>query len=109
MSVEIVVDLCPVILLDFSKATVLGYEIITGMHGQCTCIASVCIELCIHMYSFACLIRYVFYGLNFIPVALRKVKIVYSFGLSECNRVKRNRKEFVFCIYMCLIQPEFDV
>ena len=53
--------------------------------------------------------EYVFHGLNFNPVALRKVKIVYSFGLSECNRVKRNRKEFVFCIYMCLIQPEFDV
>ena len=29
-------------------------------------------------------------GLN--PVALRKAKIVYNFGLSECNRVKR--KEF---------------
>ena len=23
------------------------------------------------------------------PVALRKAKIVYNFGLSECNRVKR--------------------
>ena len=25
---------------------------------------------------------------SFNPIALRKAKIVYSFGLSECNRVK---------------------
>ena len=25
------------------------------------------------------------------PIALRKAKIVYNFGLSECNRVKANR------------------
>ena len=25
----------------------------------------------------------------FNPIALRKVKIVYNFGLSECNRVKK--------------------
>ena len=25
------------------------------------------------------------------PIALRKVKIVYNFGLSECNRVKHYR------------------
>ena len=25
---------------------------------------------------------------NFNPIALRKAKIVYNFGLSECNRVK---------------------
>ena len=24
------------------------------------------------------------------PIALRKAKIVYNFGLSECNRVKRH-------------------
>ena len=24
------------------------------------------------------------------PIALRKAKIVYNFGLSECNRVKQN-------------------
>ena len=26
---------------------------------------------------------------KFNPIALRKAKIVYNFGLSECNRVKR--------------------
>ena len=26
---------------------------------------------------------------SFNPIALRKAKIVYNFGLSECNRVKR--------------------
>ena len=26
--------------------------------------------------------------LNFNPIAFRKAKIVYNFGLSECNRVK---------------------
>ena len=25
-----------------------------------------------------------------IPIALRKAKIVYNFGLSECSRVKRH-------------------
>ena len=28
-----------------------------------------------------------FFGMN--PIAIRKAKIVYNFGLSECNRVKR--------------------
>ena len=27
------------------------------------------------------------------PIALRKVKIVYNFGLSECNRVKNWQKD----------------
>ena len=31
------------------------------------------------------------------PIALRKAKIVYNFGLSECNRVKRlSMKEIIF-------------
>ena len=29
------------------------------------------------------------------PIALRKAKIVYSFGLSECNRVKAPKMETV--------------
>ena len=29
-------------------------------------------------------------GLLFNPIALRKAKIVYNFGLSECNRVKNS-------------------
>ena len=28
------------------------------------------------------------------PIALRKAKIVYNFGLSECNRVKMNGYTF---------------
>ena len=28
----------------------------------------------------------------FNPIALRKTKIAYNFGLSECNRVKRERE-----------------
>ena len=32
----------------------------------------------------------------FNPIALRKVKIVFSFGLSECNRVKKNNLVPVF-------------
>ena len=27
------------------------------------------------------------------PIALRKAKIAYNFGISECNRVKDNSKE----------------
>ena len=34
-----------------------------------------------------------YYGQLFNPIALRKAKIVYNFGLSECNRVK---EEFAF-------------
>ena len=37
------------------------------------------------MHSFLLL----FQMLKFNPIALRKAKIVYNFGLSECNRVKR--------------------
>ena len=29
-----------------------------------------------------------FHSCHFNPVALRKAKIVYNFGLSECNRIK---------------------
>ena len=28
------------------------------------------------------------------PIALRKAKILYNFGLSECNRVKPTKKAF---------------
>ena len=28
------------------------------------------------------------------PIALRKAKIAYNFGLSECNRVKNNPSQF---------------
>ena len=35
------------------------------------------------------------------PVALRDAKIVYTFGLSECNRFKR--KTFVFSEYIRII------
>ena len=28
------------------------------------------------------------FPLNYNPIALRKAKIVFNFGLSECNRVK---------------------
>ena len=31
----------------------------------------------------------------FNPIALRKAKIVYNFGLSECNRVKVLRQNFL--------------
>ena len=39
------------------------------------------------------------------PVALRKAKIVYNFGLSECNRVKKincafkGHKDHIFAIF----------
>ena len=29
------------------------------------------------------------WGATFYPIALRKTEIVYNFGLSECNRVKK--------------------
>ena len=32
--------------------------------------------------------QFFFFDMN--PIALKKAKIVYNFGLSECNRVKRN-------------------
>ena len=35
----------------------------------------------------ACILKDFFFDMN--PVVLRKAKIVYNFGLSECNRVKR--------------------
>ena len=33
---------------------------------------------------------------NINPIALRKAKIVYYFGLSECNRVKKLHKQNKF-------------
>ena len=35
----------------------------------------------------ACILKDFFFDMN--PTAHRKAKIVYNFGLSECNRVKR--------------------
>ena len=35
----------------------------------------------------ACILKDFFFDMN--PIALRKAKIVYNFGLSECSRVKR--------------------
>ena len=32
------------------------------------------------------------------PIALRKAKIVYNFGLSECNGVKINFENFLFTV-----------
>ena len=32
--------------------------------------------------------KFYFFLIGFNPTALRKAKIVYNFGLSECNRVK---------------------
>ena len=32
---------------------------------------------------------------KFNPIALRKIKIVYNFGLCECNRVDRGTKLFL--------------
>ena len=43
----------------------------------------------------------VFFVLYMNPVALREAKIVYTFGLSECNRFKR--KTFVFSEYIRII------
>ena len=34
------------------------------------------------------------------PFALRKAKIVYSFGLSDCNRVKRSLQLLRLLIYL---------
>ena len=40
---------------------------------------------------------------NFNPIALRKAKIVYNFGLSECNRVKKKRKlSYLEALSYCL-------
>ena len=33
------------------------------------------------------------------PIALRKAKTVYNFGLSECNRVKVNGEMKKFCCF----------
>ena len=39
-------------------------------------------------YSSDKMLQYDIYR-DFIPIALRKSKIVYNFGLSECNKVKK--------------------
>ena len=40
----------------------------------------------------------------FNPIALRKAKIVYNFGLSECNRVERGpHKRLVSTILKCVL------
>ena len=40
-------------------------------------------------YALACLQKqFSLFQFFFNPIALRKAKIVYNFGLSECNRVK---------------------
>ena len=49
------------------------------------------IGLCI---AYALMVRY------FNPIALRKAKIAYNFGLSECNRVKAVDKEIDVDIYV---------
>ena len=36
------------------------------------------------------------------PTALRKAKIVYNFGLSECTRVKVGKIMFNFYIPVCI-------
>ena len=47
------------------------------------------------------------------PIALRKAKIVYSFGLSECNRVKRKTivlsKDIKIFFFFCNIFLFFEV
>ena len=40
--------------------------------------------LCMHVHIFV----NVFTNISFNPIALRKTKIAYNFGLSECNNVK---------------------
>ena len=35
------------------------------------------------------------------PIALRKAKIVYNFGLSECNKVKSSFLIFFFWLTKC--------
>ena len=49
------------------------------------------------------------HGALFNPIALRKAKIVYNFGLSECNRVKlyrysRGEKQLCLCIFASLLK-----
>ena len=40
-----------------------------------------------------CILKdFFFFDVN--PIVLRKAKLVYSFGLSECNRVKKNNCAF---------------
>ena len=35
------------------------------------------------------------------PIALRKAKIVYNFGLSECNRVKLDNNQTLIVNQLC--------
>ena len=37
------------------------------------------------------------------PIALRKAKIVYNFGLSECNRVKELNHSMIFFVVVALL------
>ena len=43
----------------------------------------------------------------FNPIALRKAKIVYNFGLSECNRVKK--KDFVVSEQILSFKSSFEM
>ena len=47
----------------------------------------------VHLYVFP---------LSFNPTALRKAKIVYNFGLSECNRIKEDK--FSYFLYFILLE-----
>ena len=40
---------------------------------------------------------------SFNPIALRKAKIVYNFGLSECNRVKHQQPSIKIVMYQNMI------
>ena len=41
------------------------------------------------------------------PIALRKAEIVYNFGLSVCNRVKR--VNFIVCFYSRIFMQTSEV
>ena len=52
----------------------------------------ICIESCLSLKNAKVLVTLLQYVNNytvFNPTALRKAKIVYNFGLSACNRVKK--------------------
>ena len=44
----------------------------------------------------------------FNPIALRKTKIVYNFGLSECNRVKVNKDTSSGCLVVVWALQPFE-
>ena len=35
----------------------------------------------------------------FSPIALRKAKIAYNFGLSECNRVNKSKVKYIYSVF----------